>query len=52
MQMAFGILGCTFSICVIVYFVAMDVFWDLVMVCGSFYLVFCGACSALWSCIS
>ena len=51
MQMAFGILGCTFSICVIVYFVAVGVFWGLVMVCGSFYLVFCGACSALWSCI-
>ena len=34
MQMAFGILGCTFSICVIVYFVAVGVFWGLVMVCG------------------
>ena len=39
MQMAFGILGCTFSICVIVYFVAVGVFWGLVMVCGA-YLIF------------
>ena len=48
----FGIFGCTFSICVNGYFVAVGVFWGLVMVCGSFYLVFCAACSALWSCIS
>ena len=52
MYLVFGILGCSFSICLIVYFVAVGVFWGLVMVCGSFYLVFCAACSALWSCIS
>ena len=32
----FGIFGCTFSICVNVYFVAVGVFLGLVLVCGGF----------------
>ena len=31
MYLVFGILGCSFSICLIVYFVAVGVFWGLVM---------------------
>ena len=39
MYFVFGILGYTFSICVIVYFVDVGVFWGLVMVCGGHFFV-------------
>ena len=45
MYLVFGILGCSFSICLIVYFVAVGVFFGLVLVYlgfifGSFWCVF------------
>ena len=39
MYFVFCILGYTVIICVIVYFVAVGVFWGLVMVCGGHFLV-------------